>query len=81
MATTAERQRAYRQRHLSDGTASRLDVLLNSHAADALERLARHAGTSKREILESLLIDAEVVVLDRLPDGASVDAYLQPCNS
>lgn len=62
MATNAERQRAYRQRHLqdiSDSMAARINVIVGAGTKAQLERLARHHGLSQRAMLERLLADAE----------------------
>ena len=44
MATNAERQKAYRQRHLQDvdGTGGRLNLIVSVQAKAQLGRLARH---------------------------------------
>lgn len=65
--TTAERQRAYRQRHLKEGLAERLNMTVSVSAKRQLERLARHHGTTQRAVLELLLAEAEAIVADDLP--------------
>ena len=59
--TNAERQRHYRQRHLKavDGSGERLSIILSLPAKKALERLASFHGTSQRETLERLILDAQ----------------------
>lgn len=42
MATNAEKQRVYRQRHLQDGEGERLNMVISINAKRSLERLARH---------------------------------------
>jgi len=59
MATSAERQAAYRQRHLAEGDAERLNVIVSTTAKRKLERLARHRGETQRAVLEALLAEAE----------------------
>ena len=61
MATNAERQRAYRQRHLQDvdGSGERLNMVFSVQAKAQLGRLARHHGISQRAMLERLLAAAE----------------------
>ena len=59
--TSAERQAAYRRRHLKDieGTKSRLNLLLDHHAKLALSRLANRYGITKTECLERLILEAQ----------------------
>ncbi|MCM8595335.1 hypothetical protein [Accumulibacter sp.] len=72
--SNAQRQSAYRQRHLNDenGQAQRLNLVLSAHAKRALERLAACYAVTQRELLECLLRDAESAAIDRargVPDG------------
>ncbi|MEO8410392.1 MAG: hypothetical protein ABI478_07455 [Propionivibrio sp.] len=72
--SNAQRQSGYRHRHLKDenGEAQRLNLLLSVHAKRALERLAVCYAVTQREVLESLLRDAESAAIDRavgVPDG------------
>lgn len=71
--TAAERQRAYRQRRLVEGTDVRVDVLVSATTAAALQRLARHYGCNQRAVLERVLADAEASALAGVTDAA---AYL-----
>jgi hypothetical protein len=76
MATNAERQRAYRLRHLKDetGQGERLSVVVDSQAKRALERLAVCYGVTQRAMLERLLQGAELALLDRAqasPNGGA----------
>jgi hypothetical protein len=48
MASNADRQARYRQRHLAEGTATRLNMVVSAHAKAAIARLARHYGVTKR---------------------------------
>jgi hypothetical protein len=72
--SNAERQAAYRARHLKDenGTGLRLNLVIDAHAKWALERLSVCYGVTQREMLERLARDAERATLDRvatLPKG------------
>lgn len=57
--SSAEKQRRYRQRHLIDGNAERISIVVQVTTKRALERLARHRGTTQRAVLEDLLAKAE----------------------
>jgi hypothetical protein len=67
--TNAERQAAYRQRHLKEmnGMLERLNMMLSLHAKRQLERLAAGYGVTQRKLLERLLAEAERAALDTLP--------------
>lgn len=56
--TPAERQAAYRQRHLKDvdGTKARLNVILDHQAKIALARLAKHRHATQAELLARLIL-------------------------
>lgn len=74
--SNAERQAAYRARHLREeaGTGERLNLVIDLHAKRALERLASCYGVTQKAMLDRLLIDAEKATVDRaaaLPDGAA----------
>ncbi len=75
MATNAERQAAYRQRHLAEGNGERLNLVIGVSAKRQLERQARHRGTTQRAVIEALLAEAERVTLWTL-DPAEHRAYL-----
>ncbi|MEX0709407.1 MAG: RepB family protein [Woeseia sp.] len=68
--SAAERQRAYGRRHLDEGNAERLNVVVRVQAKRQLERLARRRGVTQRELLEMLLAAAERRVVARLADTA-----------
>jgi hypothetical protein len=75
--SNAERQRAYRTRHLKDenGKGERLNILLDLHAKRALERLATCYGVTQKAILESILRQAENAALDKaaeFPNGQPI---------
>ena len=72
--TTAERQAAYRARHLrdEDGTGQRLNVIINMNTKLALERLASCYGVTQLAMLEQIIEMAQREVLKkaaRLPNG------------
>lgn len=60
--TNAERQAAYRERHMSQTggkhTASRINAVVSLDAAVNLDMLARCYGVTKREVLECALASA-----------------------
>ena len=64
----AERQAAYRERHLKDekGNSERLNMVIDLHAKRALERLATCYGVTQKAILERLLVGAENAVVDQV---------------
>lgn len=66
--SNAERQRAYRQRHLKDGTADRINVVVDAATKARLERLARHYGVTQVAVLADLLARADGEVSERLRD-------------
>lgn len=59
--SSAERQRSYRERMKSEGV--RINMIVSPYSAAALDRLARHNGTSKKDALEQLIRNAEEAVL------------------
>lgn len=72
--TSAERQAAYRVRHLQDEAAGgeRLNMVVDLHAKRALERLAICYGVTQKVMLERLLAEAERATLEKalgLPNG------------
>lgn len=60
---TAKRQAAYRQRHLKEGTDQRLNLIIEAQAKLALQRLARHNAVSNKQMLETLLAQAQTQLL------------------
>jgi transposase-like protein len=76
MAAIAERQRAYRERHLKadTGTKARLNLLLDASSKLALKQLARHYGCTQPELLTRLLREAQKRVLTIL-SGDQQNAY------
>lgn len=69
--TSAERQRAYRQRHLKDGIRERINLVVSVSTKRKLERLARHYGVTQVAMLERLLAQAEREVVDVLEHQAA----------
>ena len=59
--SNAERQAAYRARHLKDenGKGERISLLVDTHAKRALERLATRYAVTQRAMLERLIVEAE----------------------
>lgn len=59
--TPAERQAAYRQRHLKDldGSKARLNVVIDHDARLALARLAKRHGMTHAALLERLIREAQ----------------------
>ncbi len=71
--TTAERQSDYRARHAT--TSWRIDTRVSVETYGALERLARHEGTTRRALLERLIAEADARVADGLHGQALNDYY------
>jgi hypothetical protein len=72
--SNAQRQAAYRTRHLKDvnGLAERLNVVLGLHAKLTLKRLSHCYCVTQRALLEHLLVNAEHALIDQLtavPNG------------
>ena len=68
--TNAQRQAAYRQRHLRDPDTvdgARLNLVVAFGAKQQLERLSIHYGVTQREMLAQLLADAENDAINALP--------------
>ena len=72
--TSAQRQAAYRERHLKNesGKGERLNLIINLNAKRAIERLAVCYGVTQKDIIERLALGAQRVTLDKaaiLPNG------------
>lgn len=66
-ASSAERQAAYRRRHLNDVDtvdSARLNMIVPVATKRALERLAMRYAVTQREMLGKLIGDAERAVTD-----------------
>jgi len=71
MATSnAQRQAAYRARHLKDenGKSERLNLIVDLHAKRALERWAKCYGVTQREALSLMIMQAEDAALNLAAD-------------
>lgn len=64
----AKRQAEYRKRHLKEGSAQRLNVILELDAKLALERMAKHHGVTNKELLGRVLLDAQSQLLANMND-------------
>ncbi len=75
--SNAERQRAYRQRHLADvdGQGHKLSMIVSVQTGAQLGRLAAHHGVTKRAMLEQLLQQAEGDLLDEMKPKARREYY------
>lgn len=72
--SNAERQAAYRVRHLKDenGKGERLNLVIDTHAKRSLERLAACYGVTQRAMLERILAETERTALHQvaeIPNG------------
>jgi hypothetical protein len=77
MATTAERQRAYRSRRNDGDGDKRIDTWVSDEAYRALKRLAHHEGTSRKEIIQRLILNVDAGILKRLDiESPEWDAYM-----
>ncbi len=73
--TNAQIQAAYRARHCKDeGTAKRLDLVIDSASLTAVKRMAAHYRVTQRTMLQRLIDDAQVALLNTL-DGSQQDDY------
>lgn len=74
--SNAERQAAYRQRHLHnvDGGGALLNVVVSVHTKAQLERLATHYGVTQRALIERLAGEGESAVTGGLR-GRALKAY------
>lgn len=76
----AQRQAEYRRaRPFADdgGGERRLNTWISTAASQALARLARHHGTTRRRVLEQLLVETDGKILSALdPDSPQWDEYM-----
>ncbi len=74
--SNADRQRAYRQRHLAgvEGTRARLNMIVEQDAVLALRRLAAHKGQSQADTLRELILSAQNRVTSNMR-GEAWDKY------
>lgn len=54
--TSAQKQARYRQKHLAEGDERRVQVVVSLDVAFALQRLARHRGTTQASVLSDLIM-------------------------
>jgi hypothetical protein len=75
--TNAQRQAAYRQRHLKseDGTGERLNVVIDAQAKKALERLSIHYGVTNKLMLERMVLNVQTQILAKLDGDQQNDYY------
>ena len=75
--TNAERQAAYRERHLKDeqGMGERLNMVVDMKTKLALKRLAIRYGVTQRDVLEGLIDDAEDALLKELSATEQSEYY------
>jgi len=83
--TNAERQAAYRRRHLDnpygddDDRRRRINLIVSVSARYELDRLAACYGVTRRAVLERLLEEAEISAVEALPGSAQRAYYdMQP---
>jgi hypothetical protein len=75
--TNAQRQAAYRKRHLQDvdGQGDRINMVVSVQAMAQLTRLATHYGVTQRELVARVLAEAESKVVDGLSRAAQKAYY------
>ena len=75
--TNAQRQTAYRKRHLQDvdGQGERLNMVVPIQTNAQLTRLARHFGITQRELRARVLAETESKVVDGLSRSAEKAYY------
>jgi predicted Zn-dependent protease len=75
--TNAERQAAYRARHLKDvdGEGERLNMVVDTKSKLTLKRLAIRYGVTQRDVLEGLIDDAEKALLKKLSSAEQAEYY------
>jgi hypothetical protein len=79
--SNAERQARYRENKRLGSKeqelgGKRLDCWLSTEAFLALGRLSRHQGESKRAVLESLILAADLAQLEAQATDEELEAYL-----
>lgn len=81
--TNAERQAEYRARRPHEGADGngerRLSLWVDTGTALALKRLARHSGTTQREVIRRLVAAPDDAIIATLePKTPEWDAYFGP---
>jgi hypothetical protein len=75
--TPAERQRKYREnRKLADNGYRQINTWISTEAYEALRRMARRDGVTKRELLERMLIDAQNHLTSQMSDDEFAEYLL-----
>ena len=78
--TNAQRQRAYRNRHLKlthppEAMLERINQIVSPSAKNTLKRLASYYGLTHRAMLETVLANAERALFETLPGEQHNDYY------
>jgi hypothetical protein len=78
--SNAQRQRAYRDRHLKltdepDDLLERINQMVSLPTKNALKRLASYYGVTQRALLESAIANTERALFDTLPGEHQNDYY------
>ena len=74
--SNAERQARYRKNNaIGKGKNARLNTWLDVQAYFALERLAKHNGVTKKEMLEKILMQEDKKIRDTL-EKTKINEYL-----
>ena len=75
--SNAERQRAYRERHLNslEAGGERLNAIINLSAKRSLEQLATCYGVTQREALEQAIEEAQNRLLSKLSSDEQAAYY------
>lgn len=72
--SAAERQRAYRERRMDEGS-TRLDFIVPAHTAAQLGRLAQQQGVTRSQALERIVSEAHRAMVEAMPEGERADFY------
>ena len=76
--TAAQRQSEYRARRNDGEGDRRINTWVTSSTDFALDRLAKHHGVTKREMLEQLICNADAAILESLElDTPEWNTYLK----
>ncbi|MBK1736288.1 hypothetical protein CKO15_13665 [Halorhodospira abdelmalekii] len=80
LKTNAQRQRAYRQRHLKEfdddvEMLERINMMAHHGAKTGLKRLAHYYGVTQRALLEQIIDEATNRVLSTLASAQQADFY------
>jgi len=64
--TNAERQAEYKRRHLEEGYAERLDMVLSVNDGVALRRLCAHSGETKKALIRRLINEEQARLMVKM---------------